>query len=122
MTKIERVLTLALIAALPASGFAATQLTVKAVNKLPLARASQTIELTAKDLAPLGDKVISKLHVKDAAGKEVLCQAVDIDGDYKPDDLIFQADFAPGESKTFTVAVGKKLEYAKDDFKAYGRF
>jgi hypothetical protein len=36
--------------------------------------------------------------------------------------LIFQADFAAGETKTFTVKAGAKREYKKDDFRAYGRF
>ena len=36
--------------------------------------------------------------------------------------MIFQADFAPNETKTFVVTAGKKHEYTKDDFKAYGRF
>ena len=100
------------------------QLTVTAVNKLKLARTAETIELTAQALAPLGEKDLLKLHVHDAAGKEVLCQAVDTDYDdyHKPDLLIFQADFAPNETKTFTVIAGKKREYTKEDFRAYGRF
>lgn len=100
------------------------QLTVTAVNKLKLARPSETIELAAQALAPLGEKDLMKLHVRDAAGKEVLCQAVDTDYDdyHKPDLLIFQADFAPNETKTFTITAGKKREYAKEDFRAYGRF
>lgn len=98
------------------------QLTVKAVNKLDFARPSQTIELPAKDLAALGEKSLNKLHVSDAAGAEILCQAVDLDGDHVPDEIIFQADFAPGETKTFRVRAGKKLVYKKDDFRAYGRF
>ena len=79
---------------------------------------------TAQALAPLGEKDLMKLHVRDAAGKEVLCQAVDTDYDdyHKPDMLIFQADFAPNETKTFTITAGKKREYAKEDFRAYGRF
>ena len=36
--------------------------------------------------------------------------------------MIFQADFAAGESKTFTVSVGDKWVYTKDRFRAYGRF
>lgn len=101
-----------------------SQLTVTAVNKLKLARPGETIELTAQALAPLGEKDLMKLHVRDAAGKEVLCQAVDTDYDdyHKPDLLIFQADFAPNETKTFTIIAGKKREYAKEDFRAYGRF
>src|SRR6476659_181235 len=65
-----------------------------------------------------------KLHVHDAAGKEVLCQAVDTDYDdfHKPDILIFQADFQPDETKTFTVVAGAKREYSREDFRAYGRF
>ena len=102
----------------------AAQLTVTAVNKLPLARASQTIELTAAQLAPLGAKELSTIHVKDAAGTELLCQAVDSDYDayHKADIVIFQSDFAASETKTFTVTTGKKQEFSKEQFKAFGRF
>src|SRR4026207_1662645 len=101
-----------------------TQITVTAVNKLKLARQSETIELSAESLAPLGEKDLAKIHVHDSAGKEIVCQAVDTDYDdyHKPDVLIFQADFAPSETKTFTVTAGKKREYVKEDFRAYGRF
>src|SRR5438309_8630620 len=70
---------------------AQTQLTVKAINKLPIARSSQTIELSAKDLAALGEKDLNKIHVRDSSGKEVLSQAVDTDFDelHKHDILIF---------------------------------
>ncbi|HEX6047546.1 MAG TPA: DUF4861 family protein [Pyrinomonadaceae bacterium] len=103
---------------------AQSRITVTAVNKLQLARAGETIELSAADLAPLGEKDLMKLHVFDSAGKEVLSQSVDTDYDdyHKPDVLIFQADFAAGETKTFTVSAGAKREYKKDDFRAYGRF
>lgn len=100
------------------------QLTVNAINKLNLNRPSETIELTAQALESLGEKDLMKLHVLDGSGKEVLSQAVDTDYDdlHKPDTLIFQADFAPNETKTFTITAGKKREYTKDDFRAYGRF
>jgi len=109
---------------LPVFCSASAELSVKAVNKLPIARSSQTIELQAKDLASLDEKDLAKIHVRDSSGKELLCQAVDTDFDdyHKPDILIFQADFAPNESKTFTVTAGKKQEYSRDDFRAYGRF
>ena len=92
-----------------------TQLTVTAVNKLKIARPGETIELAAKDLASLAEKDINKLHVLDSAGKEVLSQSVDTDYDdyHKPDMLIFQADFAPGETKTFTVTAGSKRVYKR---------
>jgi hypothetical protein len=103
---------------------AGSPLTIKATNKLQLARPSQTIELTAKDLASLGEANLQRIHIKDANGKEVLAQAVDTDIDslHKPDILIFQSDFAPGETKTFTASVGGKLVYKKEQFKAHGRF
>jgi len=103
---------------------AQTQLTVTAVNKLKTARTSETIELTTEALAPLGEKDLMKIHVRDSAGKEVLAQAVDTDYDdyHKPDTLIFQADFGPNETKTFTLTAGAKREYSKEDFRAYGRF
>ena len=104
--------------------FAANQLTVTALNKLPLARSSQTIELTGEQLAPLGAKDLNTVHVKDSAGKELLAQAVDTDGDAyrKADIVIFQADFAANETKTFTVTTGGKQEFSKEQFKAFGRF
>ena len=103
---------------------AQTQLTVKASNKLPTSRTSQTIELSAKALSPLGEKDLNKIHVRDSSGKELLCQAVDTDYDelHKPDVVICQADFRPNETRTFVVGAGRKHEYTKDDFKAYGRF
>jgi len=96
--------------------------TVTAVNRLQIARPGQTIELSAKDLAILCEKDLTRIHVKDATGKELLCQAVDTDGDYAPDQVIFQADFAAGQTRTFTVTVGGKWVYTKDQFRAYGRF
>jgi hypothetical protein len=100
------------------------QLTVTAVNRLKIARQSETIELSAEKLAALGEKDLMKIHVRDGAGKELLAQAVDTDYDdfHKPDALIFQADFGPQETKTFTLTAGPKREYAKEDFRAYGRF
>lgn len=106
------------------SNVSQTQITVTAVNRLKIARENQTIELSAQSLAPLGEKDLAKIHVRDSAGKELVAQSVDTDYDelHKPDVLIFQADFAPGETKTFTVTAGKKREYTKEDFRAYGRF
>lgn len=36
--------------------------------------------------------------------------------------VIFQADFAAGETKTFTLSVGSKQLYPKEEYKAFGRF
>jgi len=102
----------------------AAQLTVTAINRLPLARANQTIELHAAKLAPLGARDLTAVHVKDATGKELVVQVVDTDFDAyrKGDIVIFQADFAAGETKTFTVTLGSKQVFSKEQFKAFGRF
>lgn len=124
--KISLLTLLALIAlSSPLYSFSSqTQLTVTAVNRLKIARQSETLELTAKDLAALGETDLMKIHVRDSSGKELLCQSVDTDYDeyHTPDIVIFQADFAPNETKTFVVTAGKKREYTKADFRAYGRF
>ena len=120
-----RTLSLVLLAALPAVCPAASgRLTVKAVNKLSFVRPSQTIELSAKDLAPLGPGPLNTIHVTDAAGKEVLCQAVDTDLDplHGPDIVVFQADFAAGQTQTFFVSVGARQVYTLEQFRAHGRF
>jgi len=119
----NRIVTIALLSSIPSLCFGGSALTVKTVNSLQLAR-RETIELSAKDLAPLGESDLAKIHVSDASGKELLAQAVDTDYDdlHKPDTVIFQADFAPGETKTFKVTTGAKHEYTVADFKAHGRF
>jgi len=124
MFSMKKILIPALLAALPMLSSAADSITVKAVNRLQIARAGQTIELSAAQLAPLGETNLEKIHVRDAAGKELLCQAVDVDYDelHKPDIVIFQTGFAPGETKTFTVTSGRKQQCEPGDFKAYGRF
>ncbi len=98
------------------------KVTITAVNKLNIDRPGQTIELSAEDLAVIGEKDLTKIHVKDEDGKELLCQAVDTDGDYAHDQLIFQADFTAGQTRTFTAAAGDKRVYTKNQFRAYGRF
>src|SRR5699024_7334669 len=93
-----------------------------ATNSLPFGRLNQTIALSKSQLKPLGEMSLNKIHVKTAAGRELLCQAVDRDGDHQPDKIIFQADFAPHQTKHFYVYVGKKHMYSPEQFKAYGRF
>lgn len=119
-----RALAFAVLSSVTPVAFSASQLTVTAVNKLALARVSQTIELSAAQLGPLETKELNTLHVADSAGKELLAQAVDTDGDAyrKADIVIFQSDFAANETKTFTVTVGAKQVFKREQFKAFGRF
>ena len=102
----------------------AAQVSVQAVNRLSIARPSQTLELTRAQLSSLEANELNTVHVRDSKGVEVLCQAVDTDFDayHKPDMVIFQAGFAANERKSFTVSVGPKHSFARDQFKAFGRF
>jgi len=113
-----------LIAALGTLSVQGKELMVQTVNKSKLARENQTIELSALQLAPLDAPDLTRVHVLDSAGNAVLCQAVDTDFDAyrRPDIVIFQADFAPEQTLSFTLRVGDKHAYTKDQFKAYGRF
>ena len=101
----------------------ADRVTVTLVNPLATARPHETIALAASALA----KVVPGFDVKqalvtDAHGAAVLSQVVDEDGDELPDELVFQADFGPRETKTFQVISGKRGPAAPGDFKVYGRF
>lgn len=106
------------------SALEAASLEVTASNTLPFARSAQTIELSAEQLKPLGAANLNLVHVVDAAGKELVCQAIDLDGDplRKFDAVLFQADLAANATATFTVKVGAKQVYKKEQYKAFGRF
>ncbi len=112
----------AIAAAVPAPSAAAGP-TVTVKNPLAIARTSETIVLSAADVVkvlPIDD--LRKVHVRDAAGKEVLAQAVDVNDDGKFEELIFQTDIGAKETKRFELAAGERHAYKRDDFKAYGRF
>jgi len=125
MNRIAFFLTIALICLLLPAGSPSKErsLTATARNKLDLARPAETIVLAAKDLLQvLKTDDLRKIHVKEESGRELLIQAIDMNGDSVSDELIFQADFKPREIKSFSLAVGAKQIPSKDQFKAYGRF
>jgi len=85
-------------------------------NELPLARQSETVEIPAASLAPLGD--LSSIHVFDG-DREVVAQVLDIDGRQT---LIFQTDVEAGGSRSYELRAGVPRRYRKEDFRVYGRF
>jgi hypothetical protein len=89
-------------------------------NDLPLARPSETIELTAAALAPLG-KDLTRIHVFDS-GKELVAQTLDLDGDGSAESVIFQTDMPASGSRTFELRLGEPRVHRKEDFRVYGRF
>lgn len=104
--------------------FAAGPLTrLEVTNSLDRPRAGETVAVpsgTAPGLAPAD---LAKVAVVDeATGKTLLSQAVDSDGDGKYDLLVFQADFAAGETRRYVLKPGERAAYRKEDFRVYGRF
>ncbi len=96
---------------------------VSAANALSMARAGETVEIALTALPGLAAEDLRKLHVRDAAGgPELLSQAVDQDGDGRPDQLVFQADFGPAQTRTFLLEVGDRRPPSREDFRVYGRF
>jgi unsaturated rhamnogalacturonyl hydrolase len=65
---------------------------------------------------------LTKAVIVDATGKVALSQVVDADGDGSPDQIVFQTDLGPSESKTFSLKVAERTEPVEEDFKVYGRF
>lgn len=97
---------------------------VKVQNRLDVARASETIALKAGDLKRvLMVDDLRRVHVVDRESKEEkLTQAVDSNQDGVFEELLFQTDIGPKQTKTFVLKVGERAVPRKEDFKAYGRF
>lgn len=96
---------------------------VTVANPSAFARTRETIALSASELVKLAPGFeLKKALVIDAGGRPLLSQLVDMTGDDEPDELVFQADFAPGEVKRFTLRLGQRHPAAPAEYKAYGRF
>jgi hypothetical protein len=92
-------------------------------NPLDLARPGETVEVGLTALPGLSADDLARVAVVDAeTAREALAQAVDSDGDGAFDQLVFQADFAPRQSRSFTLTPGQRRPPRKEDFRVYGRF
>jgi pectinesterase len=109
------------LATLGGTASAQTKVTVR--NELDLARAEEMVEIPAAALSATAKPAdLAKLRVSDETGRELVAQAVDSDGDAAPDQLVFLADFAPRQSRTFVLTPGERRVWKKEDFRVYGRF
>jgi hypothetical protein len=98
---------------------------VNVTNDLDINRSSETIEVDCERLTPLLEKYNShQIYVRDGSTSTVLLsQFIDLDGDEKPDHLIFQSDFGPKESKHFHVeGTTEKIEMPVAELKTFARF
>jgi pectinesterase len=103
---------------------AATGATVTVRNPIEIARPNETIVLDAaqlRTLLPVDD--VRKVHVRaEGSGKDLLVQAVDTNDDGVFEQLLFQADFAPRQTRVFELTVGGRQLALAGDYKTYGRF
>jgi hypothetical protein len=113
----------ALCVASAGNALAATAI-VSVRNPIDLARSSETIALDAAKLRSLmGVDDIRRVHVRDqVSGKDLLVQAVDTNDDGAFEELLFQVDLGPKETRRFLLNVGEPQIPRREDFKAYGRF
>jgi hypothetical protein len=123
LTRARFTFTSVLLGTLIITGHAGS-LQVEVANPSDQNRADEVIELSAAQLAPLGETNIQNLHVLSASGTEVLCQAVDTDFDAyrRADQLIFLTNLKPSETQSFEIVAGKKQVYRLAQFRAHGRF
>ena len=103
---------------------AGTSILVRVTNPLDAPRPAETVEVVAAALAPgVPAADLPRLVVTEGrSGREVLSQAVDEDGDGAFDRLVFQSDFAPGETREFTLVLGEARKPRLADYRVYGRF
>jgi unsaturated rhamnogalacturonyl hydrolase len=80
--------------------------TVSVVNPLQAARSQETVSISGSALKGLK---LDHIVVIDGS-KEIICQAIDNDADGVSDELIFQSDFAAGETKSFVLRDGQPAQ------------
>ncbi len=114
----------ALVAVGTSAGAEVASAELRVRNGLDFARPGETVEVRARALAGRfapGD--LAGLVVTDArGGAPLVSQALDEDGDGRPDLLVFQADFAGGETRSFTLTRGLPRKARREDYRVYGRF
>lgn len=123
MTNLFLLIAATIVAGPPPGKTAAEGVTVKVSNPLHIARASETIAIRFSDLTQAAPNLDpKKTVVVDGEGNTVDSQLVDLDQDGKEDQLVFQSNFAAGETRKFVVRPGDRRPPAPEAFKVYGRF
>lgn len=92
-------------------------------NPLQVARERETLSVDASSVErsfPYFD--LDKVVVVDASGAPVLSQLLDVDGVDGAEQLVFQTDLGPGETKTFKLRQGARELATHEQYKVYGRF
>ena len=78
---------------------ASAQVTVRVENPLAIARTEETVAIAWSSLGISGNRA----RVRDAAGKELVTQALDANADGQTDSLLFQVTLLPNDVRSFTI-------------------
>ncbi len=97
---------------------------VRVTNELDLARPQETVSVPWGELARcLPEITPEEVEVVGAGNEEaLLTQALDADGDGEVDELLFQADLGPGETRRFLVRPSSGGERPAPERRTFGRF
>jgi hypothetical protein len=96
---------------------------VSVTNAAGIGRTKETVVLDAAELKKLAPSFeLPKALVFDAAGAPVLSQLVATKAGAAPSELVFQADFIAGETKSFRVRLGERKLPPTSAYQVYGRF
>jgi hypothetical protein len=114
----------AIIPVLASALAAAPGAAVTVRNPIDVARPGETIVLDAAQLRTLlAVDDVRKVHVRaEGSDQDLLVQAVDINDDSIFEQLLFQADLAPRQTRVFLLTVGERQLARAEDYKTYGRF
>ncbi len=96
---------------------------VSVTNSASFARTKESITLTEAELKKLAPSLeLKKTLVFDAAGAPVLSQIAAARAGADPSELVFQADFIAGETKSFRLRAGERKLPPTSAYQVYGRF
>ena len=96
------------------------QVNITVTNNAAVERTGETVEVKWDDLARLNSRIKPDLVSVSDNGEKLVTQVVDANGDGKPEKLIFQIDFKPGERiKSLAVEASASPSAA---VRTYGRF
>ncbi len=97
---------------------------VDVANPLDMMRRNETVELRWSTVEQaLGGGSPEHVRVIDGVtGREILSQVIDNDGDASADALLFQADFAAGQTRAFTVQAMPRVSRLNDPSPVHAKF
>lgn len=99
-------------------------ITVVVKNELDIARSNETVAIAVTAIKKKWpNAALASLVVHEAkTGQHVVSQMIDDDVDGRYEELIFQADFAAGETKTFKLRSEPTYETPESPSKVYAKF